>query len=169
MLSDRSFSSVALRFRRLGGNTSMSTGTHPAQVQRYLPFKLYNELILNPGPESLGHCVEHLTALLQTVETYCSAPVLAEAQKPPHNVQGQWLEATLLFADISGFTAMSERLNARGRAPERRCADQIRRRRAAGVVRRFTPRHIPLRSPGRARHAADDGTVCRDRDLRRVF
>jgi class 3 adenylate cyclase/tetratricopeptide (TPR) repeat protein len=89
---------------------------HPEQMQRYLPFKLYNELILNPGPDISKQCVEHLTTLLQTVQTYCAAPILAEAKPDPHSVQGKWRECTLLFADISGFTAMSERLSARGRA-----------------------------------------------------
>lgn len=87
----------------------------PEMVQEYLPFHLYKDLTLAPTPEITALATEHLGALLRTVQTYCSAPVLLEAQCPS-KPQGQWHEATLLFADISGFTAMSEQLNARGRA-----------------------------------------------------
>jgi class 3 adenylate cyclase/tetratricopeptide (TPR) repeat protein len=94
------------------------SGAHlrPERVRRYLPFKLYNDLNLRPGPETGRRAISHLAALLETVQTYCAAPILAEALPAPRNVQGRWCDATLLFADISGFTPMSEKLNARGRA-----------------------------------------------------
>ncbi len=88
----------------------------PEQIRPYLPYKLYNDLALNRSPQTVEHCAAQLRALLETVETYCATPILTEARPSPHHVQGRWLDATLLCSDISGFTAMSERLNARGRA-----------------------------------------------------
>jgi len=97
---------------------SASPGFFPEQARRYLPPDLYDEFIPGQGPKRVGQCLEHLMALLQTVETYCSDPVLelAGVQAVPRTAHGKWCDATLLFADISGFTAMSEQLNARGPA-----------------------------------------------------
>ncbi|MBN1935041.1 MAG: tetratricopeptide repeat protein [Anaerolineae bacterium] len=88
----------------------------PDRMRRYLPFKLYAELTTHPTPDVWQQCTGHLQALLQTVQTYCSAPILDEARPYPDHVQGRWRRATLLFADISGFTALSEQLSKRGRA-----------------------------------------------------
>ncbi len=87
----------------------------PEESQRYLPYTLYRELCIKPTDEITRQCVESLAALLQTVQTYCADPILAEAQSS-RQAQGKWIEATLLLADISGFTAMSEQLSARGKA-----------------------------------------------------
>jgi class 3 adenylate cyclase/tetratricopeptide (TPR) repeat protein len=87
----------------------------PERVRKYLPFKLYNGLLLEPTPEMRRKCIDHLTALLRVVSTYCSPPILEDAH-PSHIAQGKWHEATLLFADISGFTKISEQLNTRGTA-----------------------------------------------------
>ncbi len=87
----------------------------PEEAQRYLPYSLYRELCIKPTDEITRQCAESLAALLQTVQTYCADPILAEAQSY-RQAQGKWIEATLLLADISGFTAMSEQLSARGKA-----------------------------------------------------
>ncbi|HNT75823.1 MAG TPA: adenylate/guanylate cyclase domain-containing protein [Anaerolineae bacterium] len=88
----------------------------PAQLRRYLPYNLYNDILIRPGVESEQAGIAHLKALLQTAQTYRARPILEEALPAPHHVQGRWLDVTLLFADVSGFTALSEKLSTRGRA-----------------------------------------------------
>ncbi len=85
------------------------------RARPFLPHHLYRQRLYNPSSDNDRLCTDHLKALLETVQTYCSEPILHEAE-PEHQAMGHWLDATLLFADISGFTAMSERLNTRGRA-----------------------------------------------------
>lgn len=86
------------------------------RLRGYLPYKLYNNLLVYPGVESEAQCAEHLKALLKTVLTYRATPIFEEARPYPDHVQGHWVDATLLFADVSGFTAMSEQLSLRGQA-----------------------------------------------------
>ena len=56
--------------------------------------------------------------LLQTVSAYLPRTVLLERAQDPDlpRVRGRFVEGAVLFADISGFTALSERLSQLGRA-----------------------------------------------------
>jgi class 3 adenylate cyclase/predicted ATPase len=85
-------------------------------LQRYLPESLCHTLLEGPGPAALQPCLTHLDALLHAVSTYLPRYLVNEqlADLRPGQVSGQFRQATLLFADISGFTAMSERLSRQG-------------------------------------------------------
>ena len=83
---------------------------------RYLPERLGRPLLNQPGSATVRPCAEHLNALLRAVITYLPRYLVAELLQDPRpgQVSGQFREATIMFADISGFTAMSERLSLRG-------------------------------------------------------
>jgi class 3 adenylate cyclase/tetratricopeptide (TPR) repeat protein len=89
-------------------------------LRAYLAPPLVEELLLDlaaPAPVLLERCIAHLSTLLETVYTHLP-PYLVEwvMQNPkPGKTGGQFMDGTLLFADISGFTAMSERLSRIGR------------------------------------------------------
>ncbi|HDQ70880.1 MAG TPA: tetratricopeptide repeat protein [Chloroflexi bacterium] len=89
-------------------------------LRAYLPAQLIETLQLervSPALALLARCVDHLTELLRTARTLLP-PYLVEqvVQDPtPGKIGGQFVEGTLLFADISGFTSMSERLSRIGR------------------------------------------------------
>ena len=82
-------------------------------LDRYLPESLCHRLSEQPGPAAFQPCVAHLDALLHAVSTYLPRYLVEEqlAKPRPGQVSGQFRQATLLFADISGFTAMSEQLS----------------------------------------------------------
>lgn len=81
-----------------------------AGLRRYLPERLWSR---GAGRDP----VQHLDQVLHTVRTYLPRVVaqarLADPSAPA--VSGSFTRATLLFVDISGFTAMSERLTQLGR------------------------------------------------------
>jgi len=84
-----------------------------AKLRRYLPDHLWSRWQdgdIEPG-------LEHLRAVLRAVLTYLPHRVararLADPTAPA--VSGAFAQATLLFVDIAGFTAMSERLTQLGR------------------------------------------------------
>ena len=86
----------------------------------YLPPSLIEALQfdrVSPPPRLLEACTTHLSELLKTIYTLLP-PYLVEqvVHDPiPGKAGGQFIDGTLLFADISGFTAMSERLSRIGR------------------------------------------------------
>ncbi|CAG0931296.1 adenylate cyclase 10 [Thermoflexales bacterium] len=83
---------------------------------------LQNEA-LPPAPAWQAHHVtatlDHLTQLLDVVITYLPRQLvrteLAQLAEEQSLAAGEFLEGALLLADISGFTAMSERLSTLGR------------------------------------------------------
>ena len=92
------------------------TATNPgneARLRGYLPDHLWTRW--QDGDTAPG--LEHLQAVLRAVLTYLPHRVararLADPTAPA--VSGAFAQATLLFADIAGFTAMSERLTQLGR------------------------------------------------------
>lgn len=95
-----------------------SPATDLTRLQSYLPGYLYQTI----EPFSLDRWDEtflgHLKQLLRTVATYVPrhlALALLQRPLPPvEQVKGQFLEGTLLFADISGFTNLSEALREKG-------------------------------------------------------
>ncbi|MBN1890391.1 MAG: tetratricopeptide repeat protein [Thermoflexales bacterium] len=84
---------------------------------RYLPAHMHGELSSGPSEAAMQRCAAHLQAVLQDVSSYLPAHVVRQrlAAAGPAGVSGQFAHGTLMFADISGFTAMSERLSALGR------------------------------------------------------
>jgi class 3 adenylate cyclase len=68
---------------------------------------------VSPSPRLLEKCTAHLSELLKTIHTLLP-PYLTEQivrDPTPGKAGGHFIDGTLLFADISGFTAMSERLS----------------------------------------------------------
>ena len=90
-----------------------------SRLQKYLPTTMYQE-------KDEEACLAHLNALLRAVLTYLPRHVALDLLQKPVVAQnkGQFLKGTLLFADISGFTAMSEKLREKG---EQEGAEEIAR------------------------------------------
>lgn len=87
------------------------------ELQTYLPPDLWRKLS-NDAPRSgiYINALERLNSLLYTISTYLPADLVQEklARPVPGLVDGKLLRGCLLFSDVSGFTALSERLAALG-------------------------------------------------------
>jgi class 3 adenylate cyclase/tetratricopeptide (TPR) repeat protein len=87
--------------------------TLPPNLERYLPPHLWRQLTEeSPRRKLLLNALDRLRSLHYLLCTYLPAPLVQEVarQPQPGRVQGELLDGTLLFADVSGFTALSERL-----------------------------------------------------------
>ncbi len=89
-------------------------------LRRYLPAPLAEALQLDlpsPALPLLEQCLGHLAQLTQSTAAYLPTHLVERlARDPaPGQADGRFLEGALLFADISGFTAMSEKLTRIGR------------------------------------------------------
>jgi len=90
------------------------------RLQRYLPADKYQTIqdaILDKREDVCAMmCIDHLNQLLRAVVTYLPRHLALELLQEPVVAQnkGQFLEGTLLFADISDLTAMSEKLCDKG-------------------------------------------------------
>ncbi len=89
----------------------------PPEVARYLPARQWEKL-QDPAPRR-GHllnALHRLNSVTYQLATYLPRHLVdALLQDPrPGRVQGQQQHGTLLFSDVSGFTALSERLAAQG-------------------------------------------------------
>jgi class 3 adenylate cyclase/tetratricopeptide (TPR) repeat protein len=85
-------------------------------LRTYLPPALVESLqfdLLSPSPQLLTQCITPLTGLLETICTLLPAYVVDRVIADPMQgrASGQFIEGTLLLADISGFTAMSEQFS----------------------------------------------------------
>lgn len=98
-------------------NTQTPTSTNfvanETGPRRYLPDRLWNRV--QAGDAELAS--QHLRLVLDAVRTYLPRYVTQARLADPQAsaVSGAFAWATLMFADISGFTAMSERLSQLGR------------------------------------------------------
>jgi class 3 adenylate cyclase len=89
-------------------------------LRAYLPTNLVEALQLEmaqPPVTLWQQCINHLARLLKATASHLPAYLVEQvAQQPvPGQTHGRFITGTLLFADISGFTAMSERLSRIGR------------------------------------------------------
>ncbi len=108
------------------------TSEELAQLQRFLPANLMQalaEAAQEPPRSLLSACVNHLASLLEATTSHLPASLVRQVRRQPHPGQadGEFVEGTLLFADISGFTAMSERLSQVGREGAEEVTDVVNR------------------------------------------
>ena len=81
-----------------------------------------------------------LTALLQVVSTYLPRHVvrteLQHLDRATNPIGGEFLRGALAFADISGFTALSEKLSTMGREGAEQITEIVNRyfRRMLGII-----------------------------------
>ncbi len=89
------------------------TQDHFPSLRRYLPERTWAHRQTGEHEAVLGH----LRTVLQRVIPYLPAVIVRQRLAAPDGpaVSGRFDQATLLFADISGFTALSERLSQLGR------------------------------------------------------
>ncbi|MCP4540324.1 MAG: adenylate/guanylate cyclase domain-containing protein [Chloroflexi bacterium] len=82
------------------------------RLQPYLPADMYREVQYAVSNKREEMCLAHLSQLLRAVLTYVPRHLALELIQKPAVAEnkGQFLEGTLLFADISGFTDLSEKL-----------------------------------------------------------
>jgi class 3 adenylate cyclase/tetratricopeptide (TPR) repeat protein len=85
------------------------SSTDWSRLQRYLPAEIYQK-------RDMGRCQKHLVELLRAVLPYIPPHVALDLLHRPVTAEntGKFLEGTLLFADISGFTNLSEKLKEMG-------------------------------------------------------
>lgn len=91
-----------------------------AYLHRYLPASLCEALTaqrVDPPTRLRSQVLTHLSGLLEATTTHLPASLVTQVQQNwvAGQAGGRFVAGTLLFADISGFTAMSERLSQIGR------------------------------------------------------
>jgi len=88
-----------------------------AALRNCMPSSLERQCLVGDEIRNPHLCAQHLATLLRTISTYLPrqvvAPLLADPQ--PGKVEGSFSYGTVMFADISGFTAMSEKLSQLGK------------------------------------------------------
>jgi class 3 adenylate cyclase/predicted ATPase len=108
---------VTLTETRMSERDILPTESELAAVLRnYLPSALERQCLLGDAIRDPAPCAQHLAALLRAVSTYLPRQVVAPllANPEPGQVAGGFAYGTVMFADVSGFTAMSEKLSQLG-------------------------------------------------------
>ncbi len=84
-----------------------------AALRDYMPLSLERSCLLGDEIKAPDLCARHLAALLRTISTYLPRQVVAPLLEAPEagRVEGGFVHGTVMFSDISGFTAMSEKLS----------------------------------------------------------
>ncbi len=96
----------------------------PAQLEMLLPAPAWRE-------QDVNAMCEHLARLFVAVVPYLPRHLvrmeLAQRKEPQQLAGGEFLQGTLMFSDVSGFTALSERLSVLGREGAEQITDIINR------------------------------------------
>ena len=128
-------------------NRSASESELVEALRQYLPSHLERRWLLGHQIREAELCAQHLGTLLRTISTYLphavTRPLLARLERaegiqPTGTVEGGFTYGTVMFADISGFTAMSEKLSRLGKEG----AEEI-----AGIVNRFFAALLEVTDP----------------------
>lgn len=85
----------------------------PDGLERYLSHAMYRNLVENPNRHGvLVNALERLRSVLYQVSTFIPGQLVQEKMNRPVAglVRGEILRGSLLFSDVSGFTALSEKL-----------------------------------------------------------
>lgn len=96
---------------------TMMEPTQLEVLKRYLPPHLSRNISAGIDEEQLVTVLIHLTSVQHTLSTYLPRYLVAAAREDatPGKVSGGFRYGTALFADVSGFTAMSEKLSTLGK------------------------------------------------------
>ncbi|RLC89577.1 MAG: hypothetical protein DRI77_15595, partial [Chloroflexi bacterium] len=88
-----------------------------AALRNCLPSSLRRQCLLGDEIRDPAPCVPHLAALLRAVSSYLPRQVVVPLLANPQigRVEGWFTHGTVMFADISGFTALSEKLSQLGK------------------------------------------------------
>ena len=86
-------------------------------LREYLPASLERQCLSGDAIKDPRPCLQHLDALLRAISTYLPRQVVAPLIENPEmgRVRGEFKYGSVMFADISGFTAMSETLSQLGK------------------------------------------------------
>ncbi|MBN1890088.1 MAG: AAA family ATPase [Thermoflexales bacterium] len=97
-------------------------------LEKYLPPDMWRELTAGaPGRKLLLEALARLHSVLYLLSTYIPSHLFQEKLREPLPglVQGRMLNGSLLFSDVSGFTALSERLALAYADEPQRGAEQV--------------------------------------------
>jgi len=86
------------------------TSSELESLQRYMPPGWRERVELPLTPDEMADCISHLRVLLSTVGTYFPRAVLVDDCEEKV-CRGEFRYGTALFADVSGFTTMTERFS----------------------------------------------------------
>ncbi len=102
----------------------------PADLGDYVPPELLQRVLGAPfNRRDWISVLTYLRSVRHLLSTYIPAHLVQEKTRRPiaGQVQGQWLDGSLLFSDVSGFTALSEHLANQGQEGTEQLTNAINR------------------------------------------